>query len=386
MTTFRADWVFTGTGSPQRDGVIEVVDREIVSVKAYQSSMKIDIDCGHSLITPGFVNAHTHLDLGALRGKLPVSNNFTEWLEQVIAYRRVNDLAEWDTAIQRGIDEALRTGTTMLGDISVGGRSVNALASNLPESAVYLELIGLGDNRLESALVQASDWLLRKQSEPRRYLSPHAPYTVSRHLLQQLASAHPRTHVAMHVAETEAELELLATHQGPFKTFLESVGAWHPQNLFRSIDELLEQLQAFERCFLIHGNYLSRKQWQRLPRSSLVVYCPRTHAYFGHGQHPYLQMLADGVTVLLGTDSLASNPDLSILNECRFLWNRDRHLLNGETVLGLGTGEAELSSGSPATFVVIPYETDVLDPWDALWSGTASPSAVCTYGNLNHFT
>ncbi len=386
MTTYRADWVFTGMGSPLRDGVIEVIEREIVGVKPYQASMKIDIDFGHSLITPGLVNAHTHLDLGALQGKLSASRNFTDWLDQVIAYRRLNDLAEWDAAIQRGIDEVLRTGTTMLGDISVGGRSVYALASRMPESAVYLELIGLGDSRLQPALDQAADWLLRKQSEPRRYLSPHAPYTVSPQLLQQLANAHPRTHVAMHVAETEAELELLATHQGPFRTFLESVGAWHPQNLFGSIDELLEQLQAFERCFLIHANYLSKEQWQRLPRASVVVYCPRTHAYFGLGPHPYLQMLQDGVTVLLGTDSLASNPDLSILNECRYLWKRDRHLLNGETVLRLGTAEADISTGSPATFVIIPYETDVLDPWDALWSGDASPSAVCTYGNVTYFS
>lgn len=385
MTTYRADWVFTGIGEPLRDGVIEVADREIVAVKPYSPKMKINYDFGQCLITPGFVNAHTHLDLGALGGRLPATTNFTDWLQLVIAYRRLNDVAEWDAAIKQGIDESIRSGTTALGDISVGGRSANFLAATELESAVFLELIGLGDSGLQPSLEQAAVWLSGKTTQPRHYLSPHAPYTVSRQLLQQLGGAYPRTHVAMHVAETEAELELLATHAGPFKPFLESVNAWHPQNLISSIDELLRLLQAFESVFLIHGNFLTRDQWQRLPRRTTLVYCPRTHAYFGHPPHPYLQMLADGMTVLLGTDSLASNPDLSILNECRFLWKRDRSLLDGETLLQLATGKATLATGCPATFVVIPYETDAIDPWEALWSGFASPSAVCTYGNLITF-
>lgn len=385
MTTYRADWVFTGTGSPLRDGVIEVVEREIVDVKPYQSSMKIDIDFGHSLLTPGFVNAHTHLDLGALRGKLTSPASFTDWLQHVIQYRRKNDLAEWDQAILNGIAESVRGGTTQLGDISVGGRSAPLLGSSTVESEVYLELIGLGDSRLQPAFDQANDWIAIKDERPLRALSPHAPYTVSHQLLQALGERFFGTHIAMHVAETREELELLDTESGPFRPFLEAVGAWHPQNLVGSIDELLELLSAFDEVSLIHGNYLTREQWQRIPHESRIVYCPRTHAYFGHSPHPYLQMLADGVTVLLGTDSLASNPDLSILNECRFLWKRDRHLLNGETVLRLGTGEEALFTGSPATFVVIPYETDVLDPWEALWSGIASPSTVCTYGNVTHF-
>lgn len=385
MPTYRADWVFTGTGSLLRDGVIEVVDQVIVGVMPYQSQMKIDIDFGHSLITPGFVNAHTHLDLGALRGKHSSPASFTDWLQQVIQYRRKNDIAEWDQAILNGIAESVQAGTTQLGDISVDGRSAPLLRSSTVDGEVFLELIGLGDSRLQPAIEQAADWVAIKDEKALRALSPHAPYTVSHQLLQALGERFFGTHIAMHVAETREELELLATESGPFRPFLEAVGAWHPQNLVGSIDELLELLGTFDEVSLVHGNYLTREQWQRLPHETRIIYCPRTHAYFGHDPHPYLHMLADGVSVLLGTDSLASNPDLSILNECRFLWNRDRHLLNGETVLRLGTGEADLSTGSSATFVVIPYETDVVDPWNALWSGTASPSAVCTYGNVTHF-
>ena len=96
------------------------------------------------------------------------------------------------------------------------------------------------------------------------------------------------------------------------------------------MDELLQSLRQFKFLTLVHANYLTTEQWQWLNPPLTVVYCPRTHAYFGHDPHPYLEMHADGVQVCLGTDSLASNPDLSILEEARFLWRRDQGKLTGD--------------------------------------------------------
>jgi cytosine/adenosine deaminase-related metal-dependent hydrolase len=381
-TTYRADWVFTGKGEPIRNGVVEVFQGRVKSITPWRSGDHVTVDLGQSLITPGYHNAHCHLDLGALSGKLATPGQFTDWLRQVVTYRRQGNVAEWDNAIVAGIAESLGQGTVWMNDISVGGRSEPLLAQSPLLANVCLELIGMSDSRVGAALDEAKTWLETESPLPVRSLSPHAPYTVAHQLLAGLCEMNDVYYFnpVMHVAETREEIELLEERSGPFIPFLQELGAWQPDNLIGSIDDLLEQLTTFQAVSLIHCNYLTQAQWQRLKHDTVVVYCPRTHAYFGHEPHPYLDMLVDGVSIALGTDSLASNPDLSILNECRFLWHRDRSRLTGSKLLELGTQHSQLQTDRPAHFVVIPHDGYDKDPWELLWSGNTSPAAVYING------
>src|SRR4029077_3035215 len=95
---------------------------------------------------------------------------------------------------------------------------------------------------------------------------------------------------------------------------------WDAEELVGSIDELLKNFATTAPLLLVHGNYLSNTA--HLPANATVVYCPRTHAAFGHAPHPFRELLNRGVRVALGTDSLASNPDLDVLAEARFLHDR----------------------------------------------------------------
>lgn len=380
-TTFRADWLFTGVGNPIQNGVLVQEAGHILECCPWQGH-QVDVDLGQSLIIPGMVNAHTHLDLGALRGKLPAPSSFTDWLLQVVAYRRQANMQEWAAAIDEGIRESLRHGTVWLGDISFNGQSLDALSQTSFTYLVFRELIGMSHQRVDLALELADEWINDDFEPAVKGLSPHAPYTVSEPLLNLLHTRFHDVPMAMHVAETREELQLLNEKSGPFRDFLQSLGVWNPDQFFDSIDDVINLLNDFEQAYLIHGNYLQRHQWQQLSPSTTVVYCPRTHAYFGHEPHPYVQMLADGVNVALGTDSLASNPDLSILNECRFLWHRDRSLLSGPTLLNLAThlGKTALRPHQTAHFVVIPHQNEAKDPWELLWSTTHAPSAVYLRG------
>ncbi len=384
-TTYRADWVFTGVGEPIKDGVLIEQDGMLVEYASWKHQ-QIDVDLGQSLIIPGLVNAHTHLDLGALRGKLPPPTQFTDWLVQVIAYRRQVNASEWTASIHEGIRESIRHGTTWLGDISYNGESLDALQSTGLNYLVFREIIGMKRERAELAMDLADDWVNDDSNTGGRGLSPHAPYTVSEGLLTLLHACFHQVPMAMHVAETREELQLLNDKAGPFRDFLQSLGVWHPDQFFGSIDDVIHLLDDLDQAYLVHGNYLTREQWQRLSSTTTVVYCPRTHAYFGHEPHPYLAMLADGVNVALGTDSLASNPDLSILNECRFLWQRDRDKLDGPTLMKLAThtGKTALYPKKPASFVVLPHSAQSSDPWELLWNGTALPSAVYLRGKKVH--
>src|SRR5688572_4570294 len=120
MTTYHAAWLLRSDDEPVRDGVLVVENGRVVEAGPWKRQ-SIDVEFGEALIIPGFVNAHTHLDLGALR--LPKPPSFTAWLEQVVNYRRDEDIREWDAAIIDGINESIRQGTTALGDISANGSS-----------------------------------------------------------------------------------------------------------------------------------------------------------------------------------------------------------------------------------------------------------------------
>ena len=132
-----------------------------------------------------------------------------------------------------------------------------------------------------------------------------------------------RAPLAMHLAETREELQLLALGTGEFVPFLEELGVWRPEAIPRESRPLdyFHELARVETALAIHGNYLALDEIEFLaghPNVS-VVYCPRTHAYFRHAAHPWRKLLARGVNVALGTDSRGSNPDLSVWNELLFL-------------------------------------------------------------------
>src|SRR4051794_4012368 len=114
MATHSAAWVFPVDAPPLQDGVLTVSQGRISAVEPFRNQ-SIDHKHGDAAILPGLVNAHVHLDLGALRGKLPPPERFTDWLKAVIAYRRSSSPEEWDAAITAGIQESLKAGTTLLG-------------------------------------------------------------------------------------------------------------------------------------------------------------------------------------------------------------------------------------------------------------------------------
>lgn len=156
-------------------------------------------------------------------------------------------------------------------------------------------------------------------------LSPHAPYTVHPRLLAELLKLGGRGGwpLAMHLAETSEEIEWLHARTGPLADMRDAMGLGNARHDgLGSIAAYLELLAGGKRVLVVHGNYLDRASIDLLARHRermAVVYCPRTHAHFGHPPHPVDALLRRGVSVLLGTDSRASNPDLSILAEARQL-------------------------------------------------------------------
>jgi len=256
----------------------------------------------------------------------------------------------------------------------------------LPDLTFFLELIAPTTARIPFAMELAERHLRLAVGATtwQAGLSPHAPYSVHPQLLMRVValSSALRAPVAMHLAESREELELLRSGSGPLRKFLEGLDAWDPTVIppaARPLD-YLRTLAVAHRSLVIHGNYLDDEEIAFLGGHAdrmAVVYCPRTHDFFGHAPYPLEKMLAAGVTVALGTDSRASSPDLSVLAEMRLVAQRYPHVAR-EAILRMATLDAaralgrdhEIGSLEPGKYadlaIVALPDRDAADPYDLL--------------------
>lgn len=396
----RARVVFRVDLPPIEDGVVTIEGERISEVGTTAGSDEL-IDLGDTALVPGFVNAHTHLEFSYLRQPLGRPGmSLVDWIRLVIAERR---RADFSPNPQRGVLESRASGVTTIGDISTSAQTLYD-ASHF-DATHFHEVIGFSRARAESAMIALTERINFQPTANNLYIrqgfSPHAPYTVSPKLLVALIWIARRFDwpVAMHLAESRDELELLSYGTGTFQALLDERGMWDPNAIphgSRPLD-YLRMLAEAPRALAIHGNYLDEEEIQFLAshrdRMSLV-YCPRTHAYFFHPPYPLEQALAAGVRVALGTDSRASNPDLSLLEEMRHV-SRTHPRINPQQVLRMGTLDAAEALGRSrevgsiaatklANLVAIPLPTNAtLKPDELLQAAFADellPAAIWIRG------
>jgi cytosine/adenosine deaminase-related metal-dependent hydrolase len=365
---YQARWVVPMDRPPLRGGVVTVQAGTIVSVQeAGQTSA--DVDLGDVVILPGLINVHTHLDLTHADICRPrpeaALGSFAEWLEGVVAFRRRQTAEQRHAAVEAGLVACWQAGVTTVGDIVTDPHLWPRLYQSPLRGVAWLELLGLTQSRAEQARHAAQDWLASDSISPGRAsgslapevweasqgrwcrgLSPHAPYSV-RHDLFTFAfalAASRRCPLAVHLAESREEAELLHSHRGALRNMLQRLGVWDPAGLAPSWDALVSSAPSQGPPVMwIHANYLPPRP---LPGTHTVVFCPRTHTAFGHPPYPLHEWLRCGVRVCLATDGLATNPDLNLLDEARHV-HRHYPDVSAEKILAMVTREAAIALGQP---------------------------------------
>lgn len=382
----RAKWILPVDRPPIENGLIEIVDGFITAVRnAVPHDTATDLE--GVAILPGLVNAHTHLEFSLVKEPFEPALPFTDWIRSLVAYRQQRAAltsSVQENALSAGVVEAESTGTTLLGEIATSGCDEAALPNRSPRIVAFRELIGLRPETVNSQIELAEQWLNRSCQRLTFGLSPHAPYSVAPELLRRSIELAKRfgAPVAMHLAETREELEFLAAGCGPFVEMLKSFGAW-PEGgmpIGRRPLALLRVLADAPRALVVHGNYLAEDEIDFIaarPQMS-VVYCPRTHEFFGHVAHPWRQLLASGANIALGTDGRGSNPDLSLWNEIVFLRERfpdvapstllELGTLRGARALGCEHDYGTITVGKRADLILVPlaHSTASGDPLEDL--------------------
>lgn len=374
-TSLRVRYVFPVIGSPIQNGIVSVCNHRIEAI-GENSSDSPPLDLGNVAIVPGLVNAHTHLEFSKL--DQPLGNQgepLPRWIRRVIEYRRANpEIAR--EAIELGLTESVQAGVTAIGEIS---NAPFPKSSRNCQLTMFHEVIGLDAGRMDETLERLDDRVHAKQALNIDHgVSPHAPYTLHPDLFGALLkfAAINRYPVAMHLAESPEELELLRTGGGPFRELLESLDVWredaNPQG-YRPLD-YLQTLSEAPRALVVHGNYLDEEEIEFLAKHNdrmAVVFCPRTHAYFGHTHYPLNAMLERGVTVCLGTDSRASNPDLNLFEELKCIAAHYPEV-PPQLILQCGTTNGAKMLGSHdsrSAYTVIALPDDrAKDPYDLLFA------------------
>ena len=328
-TAYAAQWVLPISSAPIRDGVVVVNDARIAWVGAtsalperFASATRVEL--GAVALMPGLVNAHTHLELTAMRGFLE-GLAFRDWLVVLTKSRReCFDTASLYDASCAGIEEALRNGITTCADTTESGVPLDAMREMGIRGIGYVEVFGPAESQCAESM-RVLEQTVRAQRERdtdlvRTGVSPHAPYTVSPALYRAVADFARRGNwpVAVHIAESHAESRFVQYGEGPFAESLRARGIAIPAT-DRSPIARLDACGILDCApLLIHAIQIDDYDIERIAATrSTVVHCPISNLKLGHGVAPVPALRASGVPVGLGTDSVASNDRVDLLGEAR---------------------------------------------------------------------
>ena len=338
-------------------------------------------DLGDTLLLPGLINSHVHLELSAMsRGQPPAS--FSSWLLGLIP-AAPSDPAALQESVSRGVAigvaQCQKFGVCTVGDISRQCGITRRLLMNGPLRVVsFGEVQAMAQRRalLEERIAAAVDE--QYQTEHLRVaISPHAPYSIEAAGFRQCLEIARRRglSLATHLAESSSEAEFLAGHRGEFRGLWDALGAWDdavPRFAGGPIRFAADLGLLDFPALLAHVNYCDDEEMKLLAAGrASVVYCPRTHEFFGHPPHRLRDMLAAGVNVAVGTDSCASSPDLNLVDDLRRVHSQFPGMTPPE-IWQLATTRAAralrleeqigtLSPGKSADFVAFPVASlDVL--------------------------
>lgn len=339
MLAIHADGLVRGDDAPLLDGAVVVDGRGVVVDQGVAADVlprhsTIAVERIHGVVLPGLVNAHTHLELAALMGRVPGGAGFVPWVEQLIGARSEVQPEDDTAAIERAVDALDAFGTAAVGEVTNSLAAVPALVRRGVAGCVFHEVFGVERGQaLErvAALPRAVEERLgRWPSEDLAYApSPHTLYTTHADAVRRLVEAARArgARASLHLAEHAAERAFLERGEGP-------VVAWYASRLKLRRDLLevpgLSPVALADRLGVLGPDvvavHLADAQPDELElvarRGAPVVLCPRSNLHIETRLPPLLAMRAAGLTPGLGTDSLASSASLDVLAEARALADR----------------------------------------------------------------
>ncbi|HYU91060.1 MAG TPA: amidohydrolase family protein [Gemmatimonadales bacterium] len=372
MLRIRAGSVHPVTAPPIEDGAVLVDDRGAIAAVGPHTLVPTPpgaraLEFPQAGLVPGLVNTHTHLELTHLAGNDP-EGEFAGWIRALRALKDATTAQEFSQAAEQGVRDAWAAGVTCVADTGSTGAPLEALARLGGRGIYYQEVFGPDPAQCAASMTgleQAVARLSRLASSHLRLgISPHAPYTVSERLYRAVddLARGAGLPVAMHLAESRAETQLVREGSGPFADALRARGI-QVARVARSPVQYLAQLGVLDRataCLCIHCVQVDQEDVVLLKRAGVsIAHCPRSNRAHGHGTAPLAAFRRAGLRVGLGTDSVVSVGDSSLWAEAAAAGFEGEDALRmltieGARALGLEREIGSLEVGKEADLAIFP--------------------------------
>lgn len=398
-TLIRAPWGVIGQGVMWRDVGVCVEEGRIVAWGSADDFCDGDFDrcvkLSGCVLSPGWINAHAHLDYGFLRGKLR-GENFVKWIQEVVKAKASVCEQEIVDSMEQGAKEAFWSGCTTMVAVSSFPQWIAKADVGALRMVWAVEWLDAGDALRELRVREAmEDWMRCARENDRWGISPHAPYSTSIELYKgcrRWAEACDGLFTT-HVGESEAEWLLFQNGKGDFTDWFAERGIKGVARKGMSPFQYLVECGALPQSALcVHGNYMTDEDLDVVAKQRMgMVHCPRCHDFFGHRAFDWDAYRRRGITVCIGTDSLGSTPSLDLRGELRWLRDRDLNFnevelwrmvtVEAAQVVGMARSRSVIDLGADADLVAFPLREEE-NPWSFVFEEDLKIEWIMTRGQI----
>ena len=364
MKSFRADYVFPVHADPIKNGVVTIDDHNrIISVSDIPppEAKANEVEHLKGAICPGFVNTHCHLELSHLKDKLPQGKGLINFIKDIQAVRTADNAAILKAA-EKADKEMYDNGIVAVGDISNSNVSIAVKSKSKIYYHTFVEAFSFIPGKAQETFDKALS-LLSEFKQLSSSVTPHAPYSVSKDLfklIKKYTDAHTNL-LSIHNQESEDENKFYRYRLGGFLDLYEHFGidiSYFKSQARNSLQSILPLLSNKQDVLFVHNTCTNLKDIyfvKRFDRKVHFCFCPGANQYI-ENKLPKIDLFIDqGFNLTLGTDSLASNTKLCILNEMRLIQEKfpaistakliEWGTVNGARYLGIDDEKGTLEAG-----------------------------------------
>jgi cytosine/adenosine deaminase-related metal-dependent hydrolase len=336
MRKLSADHIFTIVSEPLKNGVITIDDDGAVLEVSSTGRDHPDTEIFDGIICPGFVNTHCHLELSHMRSLLEEGTGMANFIRGILSKRAIASTEQTNTAIADAEKEMIRNGIVAVGDISNLNKTFAQKEKGNLYYHTFIEIFNSNPAKalevFENGLVLEKQLRDAQQKKSTVSIVPHAPYTMSKDLLiliNEHASKN-RNMISIHNQESKGEDDLFLTKSGDLYNLFAELGfdlsSFHPTGL-NALRSTFPFLTRAAKILLVHNTFTSKEDihWaeellRKMSGGASQLYwctCPNANLYIENKLPNYDHFLETNSTVTIGTDSLASNWSLSVLDELK---------------------------------------------------------------------
>ena len=327
MRRVSANYIYPVSGPPLKNGIVEFdTTGKILNLIDTKGDLRetSGLEFYNGIITPGFVNAHCHLELSYMKNLIPDKCGLDQFVSHLTEIRTKSShiISE---SIKNAHNEMIRNGIVAVGDISNTSDSFEFKSGSKIKYHTFLEIFGRKPKNAAEIIQQAFDLskLILEKFPHQHSIVPHSPYSVSAELLDKINSLSDNNPVTIHNQESMGEILLFKEKKGPLYEMLNrmvpELKNWAPEK-DNPLDFILANLNKSEKLLLVHNTYTIDKDIVRTKSYSGEIYwilCPNANLYIEDKLPDIPMFLDENENIALGTDSLASNHNLSILEEMK---------------------------------------------------------------------